>query len=216
MSDKNSWSLETFRNNKKKKEFLSFFIGSIMLFIVALAGFGIAASAETKGGVGGGLFLGTGGIIGGILCMIEADEFLTLKKYEEICNPDFFIVYNDMKIPDTYRAYDSEINVELDVDEREIARKLQQSNYNGMFLKANTAPTSTGGTYDAYFVPSDAKGVLTKSNETDPNKKANRLYIIRKGDRAIRVIDEESRSPIPKSISTTPPPCGNPPVEEAI
>jgi hypothetical protein len=147
---------------------------------------------------------------------ILAHSELTDRKNEKKCSPELFNVYTNVKIPDKYVADDAEYDVELDVPEYETGRKVQTKGYGGVFLKSNTAPTSTGDNWDAIFIPGDAKAVLVEGNYTTAGKqKADRLYVMKKGPNQIKVRDvKNNKSPLPPVSPMPTDVCPNPISEE--
>jgi hypothetical protein len=203
MSNRNPVSITTLKNNKKAAYVVGFVFGSLIAFVMGLAGVGLAASAEKSSGQIGGAILAAIGIAGGIYMAILAHDELTARKNEKRCSPDLFNVYENVQIPEKYIAADAEYEVELDVPEYETGRKVQTKGYGGVFLKSNTAATSTGSStgsnWDAIFIPGDAKAVVVKGNYTTAGKdKADRLYVMKKGVNKIIVKDtDRNKSPLP-------------------
>jgi len=214
-ADKNPRVPATFRLSKKKGQIIGYAIGAALLLLLSVVGMGLLLSGDTPGKQGAGAVMALAGAAVGIFLAIKADDLLTNKKYEQKCDPDFFLVYDNLALPESYTAADSEIYVELDVDEYETARKIQTDlNKRGVFLRSNTSDKSTGGNYDAFFIPSTTKALLTRpaSEESDPRKKAARVYTIKRGDRKVEMKNTSNgKSPFPTPTSPNPPPCGNPP-----
>jgi hypothetical protein len=90
--------------------------------------------------------------------------------------------------------------------------------YNGVFLKSNTA--STGDTYDAYFIPGNAKsvvigtyasGMTTPPPASTPSAELSRLavsmFVYNKAPNKVSVFDETStstpKSPVIAEVPTT-------------
>jgi hypothetical protein len=207
MSNRNPRNFETLKNNKKIFYVVGFIFGALIAFVAGLAGIGMMFSPEKSSGKIGGGFLAAIGIGGGIYLSILADNELTTPKNEKKCKPDVFRVYENVKIPAKYISGDEDYEIQLDVPEYETGRKVQVEGYGGVFLKANVAAESSGGNFDAVFIPGNQKAVVLQTAPpyapTTPKATTkdfyDRLYVVRRGNNRVVVKLESTKSPIPET-----------------
>lgn len=203
----NDVSLDTLKNNKEKTKVIMYFIISLILIALGAA---VASTGTTAALVAGTFAFGGGGYL-----VYLAYELLVDPKNERKCKAGYFTqIFTNMLVPKAYIDGDVAVDVDLDIDEKSAVSKAQFDGYGGVFLVSNIEATSIGGNFDAYYIPGNAKAVLTKSSSkvsgkvTDSTGRtvADKLYIkadIKTGVRVLAKTDDANKleitSPIPPS-----------------
>lgn len=206
----NDLSIDTFQNNKEKTKIMTNLVIAVVLVV-------IGATFSTSGGAAA--ILGGAAIIGGLYFGYMAYEVLVDPKNERRCKEGYFEqIFTDMRVPQAWIDGDVSVDIDYDIDAKSAVSKAQFDGYGGVFLVSNTAPESTGGLFDAYYIPGNAKAILTKkSTITNTNKNldnenrtvAKFLYIRAPAKTGNRVLAKEegltkdvlsSQSPMPLDV----------------
>lgn len=208
----NDVSLETFNNNNEKSKIIANFVIGIVIII---AGIGLAGMGRNPVSLVFGLLMAGGG---GYLIYLGYSLLVDVKN-ERKCKEGYFEqIFQDMRVPQSWIDGDVSVDKDYDIDEKSAVSKAQFNGYGGVFLVSNNEPESTGGLFDAYYIPGNTKAVLTKKSSivtSDVKKKrfnldaegrtiATKLYIkapAKTGNRVIAKDESGSKleitSPIP-------------------
>lgn len=179
----NDVSFETFKNNKQKTYVVGYIIMGLMIMAVS------AAVSQNGGAMIGVSILGL--FAGGYL-MYLGYETLVDPKNERRCDISKLGKFTNMEIPEGYLNGDINVDTDVDMDEYEILMKTVYGNYGGVFLKSNNNPQTAGGKFDAWYIPGNAKSVLSKKVAAGGLNVAERLYIVTTGDKRVVVRDRDS------------------------
>lgn len=203
----NDISLETLQNNKEKTKVIMYMM--IGLILIAL-GATFAGTGTTPALIGGLLAVAGGGYMA-----YMGYDMLVDPKNERKCKAGYFEqVFTNVTVPQAWIDGDVAVDIDLDIDEKTAVSKAQFNGYGGVFLVSNIASESTGGNFDAYYVPGNAKAVLTKpassaataTSVLDANNRtiASKLYIRAGPKSGVRVVaktddtrKDEIKSPFP-------------------
>lgn len=199
----NDLSLDTLKNNKMKTQVIMYLM--ISLIMIAL-GATFAGTGTTAALIGGVLAIFGGGYMGYL-----GYDMLVDPKNERKCKAGYFEqIFTNVTVPQAWIDGDVAIDIELDIDEATAVTNAQFNGYGGVFLVSNIAAESVGGTYDAYYVPGNARAVLTKPSTkvsgkvTDSTNRtvADKLYIRAGPKTNVRVVaktDDNSKTEIKSS-----------------
>lgn len=195
----NDISYETLKNNKLKSQVILYAVIALMCIAVGAA---IAGTGSSAGMIAGGLLAAGGGFYFGKMSY----DILVDVKNERRCKQSYFTqIYKNMKVPTSWVNGDTAVDTDTDLDELTIITKAQFEGYGGVFLVSNTSTDSVGDNYDAYYIPGNAKAVLTKkltpltgqkrNRDSSDNVIAEKLYIAADAKTGVRVIARNDFDP---------------------